>query len=251
MTRTRPAAAFDALYRRHFEAAHARARWLVHSSIDADDLVSEGFAQVMAILLAGRGPTRSFRAYLLTTITHVALARQRRDARLVLVADPGEYDTEPSCAQPASFQELALEQVVDRRLAMIAFESLPSTAREVLWYTEIIGASPAAVARTLRASPNAVSARALRAREALRTAYLDAFLPDSRRRPACTPFVRDLAAWQRNALRPRRQRGIHQHLTRCPHCRDLAEGLASVNTTPDAVVFMPSFRGPTADPAAD
>lgn len=233
LMRTDPTAAFESLYRRHVDAARSRARYLTRNPTDADDLVSEGFAQVLTVLLNGRGgPTHSFRGYLLTTITHVALALHRRDARLVLSSDPGAAADDPRDADLRSYQELAVESAVDRRLAVRAFRTLPQESQQLLWYTEVIGSSPATLAKMLRTSPNAVSARAYRARDSLRTAYLNAHVTGARSATACAPFVRDLAAWVRNALRPRRRHSVQDHLSRCPHCHDLADTLASVNTTP-------------------
>ncbi|MFS8104248.1 sigma-70 family RNA polymerase sigma factor [Lentzea alba] len=231
--RTEAAAAFEALYLRHVDAARTRARYLARNPIDADDLVSEGFAQVLAVLQSGKGgPTRSFRGYLLTTITHAALALHRRDSRLVLTSDPGTTADDARHAEQRSHQESAVENALDRLLAARAFRSLPSRTQQLLWYTEVVGASPAALARALRTSPNAVSARAHRARESLRTAYLDAHVAGACGADACTPFVRDLAAFIRNALGPRRRHSVQDHLTRCPLCRDLSETLTSINTTP-------------------
>jgi RNA polymerase sigma factor (sigma-70 family) len=234
--------AFEVLYVRHVEAARTRARQLSwRCQVDADDLVSEGFRHVLEILLTGRGPTHSFRAYLLTTITRVAFARTRKDARHVLAYDPHAHQVTAHLADQEPDHSAAVENLLDRTLALRAYRSLPSAAQQVLWYTEICGMRPGKVAPLLRISPNAVSARAHRAREELRTAYLEAHVADSRIAPACAPYVHDLAAWVRNSLRPRRRHRMQAHLSGCRHCRDLAADLDAdldaVDTTPPATPF--------------
>src|SRR3569623_1422991 len=59
--------AYGDLFARHRDAATRLARQLV-SGPDADDLVSEAFAKVLNVLLAGGGPDVAFRAYLLTAV---------------------------------------------------------------------------------------------------------------------------------------------------------------------------------------
>ncbi|SDK00599.1 RNA polymerase sigma factor, sigma-70 family [Lentzea albidocapillata subsp. violacea] len=230
--------AFEVLYARHIEAARARARQLSWScQVDADDLVSEGFHHVLEILLTGRGPTHSFRGYLLTTITRAAFAHARKDARRVLTEDPHAHQLAARLAVQEPDQSATVENLLDRALALRAYRSLPATAQHVLWYIEICGMSPGKVAPLLHISANAVSARAHRAREDLRTAYLEAHLTGARIAPACAPFAQDLAAWVRTALRPRRRRRMQTHLRYCRHCRDLADDLAAVDTTPPATPF--------------
>ena len=64
------------LFARHREAATRLARQLVSNS-DADDLVSEAFAKVLNVLLAGGGPDVAFRAYLLTAVRRLHVDKIR------------------------------------------------------------------------------------------------------------------------------------------------------------------------------
>jgi hypothetical protein len=80
-------ASFGALYERHVAAAHNLARQLARSAVEADDLVSEAFARVLDVLRAGRGPDSAFRAYLLTTLRHIAYDKTRSERKLELADD--------------------------------------------------------------------------------------------------------------------------------------------------------------------
>ncbi|MEU4805415.1 RNA polymerase sigma factor [Actinosynnema sp. NPDC023587] len=231
LVRAGTAQAFSPLYERHVAVARARARHLVpRCAAEADEVVAEGFLRVLEVLLAGGGPTRSFRAYLLTTITRTALARKRREAQELLTGDPAADEAAHTRVDPRPYQERAVEGALERSLAIRAFERLPASARQVLLYTEVLGMSPAHAAPLLDISPNAVSSRAHRAREALRAAYLDAHVTPRPFPPGCAPVVGELGTWARRALRPRRRSIVDEHLGRCRGCRDLADELASLNT---------------------
>src|SRR5689334_10847027 len=60
--------AYDLLYRRHSESALRYARSLAKSTVDAEDVVAEAFARVLAALQAGMGPEEAFRPYLLSVV---------------------------------------------------------------------------------------------------------------------------------------------------------------------------------------
>src|SRR5690349_15852383 len=164
--------AYGVLYQRHRSAARALAYGLVHHPADADDLVAETFARVFASLRAGRGPLVAFRAYLYTTLRHVCYHRARRDRRLEFTDDLTRYDA----GEP--FLDPALDRL-ERTYAAQAFRALPARWRDVLWRTEVEGASPAEVAAHLGLTPNAVAVLAHRAREGLRRLYLQQHVADT------------------------------------------------------------------------
>jgi RNA polymerase sigma factor (sigma-70 family) len=128
-------AAYGKLYARHVRAARNLALQLAKSSADADDLVSDAFAKVLASLRAGGGPDSAFRPYLLTTVRHAAYNSFRKQRRLELVDDlealPG---AERVTSQP--FRDTAVANL-DRTLIAKAFASLPERWQNVLWHTEI------------------------------------------------------------------------------------------------------------------
>jgi RNA polymerase sigma factor (sigma-70 family) len=159
-------AAFGELYRRHEGAARRLAGSLAPARADAEDLVAETFAKVLAALLAGRGPDLSARGYLFTTLRHVWYDRSRRDARVELTDDLTRYETGTA---PPDTTGADLER--DR--AAEAFATLPERWRTVLWHTAVEGGTPAQVAPLLGLTPGGVAALAFRARERLRQRYLE------------------------------------------------------------------------------
>src|SRR5690606_39622652 len=105
----------------------------------------------------GGGPTGAFRAYLFTSIRNTAAAWGR--ARKETTIDVLETLEDPGTTTEAT------EEALDRSLTVQAFRSLPTRWQEVLWYTEIEGMKPAAVAPLLGMKATAVAQLAFRARE--------------------------------------------------------------------------------------
>ncbi|WP_447007742.1 sigma-70 family RNA polymerase sigma factor [Saccharothrix isguenensis] len=225
--------AYGLLYERHVTAARNLARHLSQSGAEADDLVSEAFAKVLDVLRAGLGPDSAFRAYLLTAVRHSAYDRTRRDKRLRLVDDV-EAVSGVEKVTTVPFQDPAVA-TLERSLATRAFESLPERWQTVLWHTEIEGQTAAQLAPMLGLTANGASALAYRAREGLKTAYLQAHLernPTNR----CRATVAKLGSWTRGGLNRREAAQVEAHLDECVHCRALAAELADVNGTLRAVI---------------
>ncbi|GLZ54857.1 sigma-70 family RNA polymerase sigma factor [Actinomycetospora sp. NBRC 106378] len=226
--------AFGTLYSRHRDAARALARQLARSPSDADDLVSAAFARLLEILRAGGGPTEAFRAYLLTSLRHLAYDRTRAERRLDLTEDMGEVvgvDPERTVIPFADPAVAGLE----RSLAARAFATLPERWQAVLWHLEVEGDSPADIAPLFGLTPNAVSALGYRAREGLRQAYLQEHLAGGG--PGAPPKDRrhreteeKLGAWTRGGLSKRDAAKVEEHLRECAECRALAAELREVNS---------------------
>jgi RNA polymerase sigma factor (sigma-70 family) len=204
-------AAYGVLYERHRSAARALAYGLVRDPTDADDLVAETFAKILASLRAGRGPLVAFRAYLHTTLRHVCYHRARRDRRLEFTDDLTRYD------EGEPFLDPALDRL-ERTYAAQAFRALPDRWRDVLWRTEVEGASPAEVAPQLGLTPNAVAVLAHRAREGLRRLYLQQHVADAEP-PECRWTGDRLGKHVRGRMAPRAAARLETHLTYCAGCR--------------------------------
>ncbi|MCD2197428.1 sigma-70 family RNA polymerase sigma factor [Actinomycetospora endophytica] len=226
--------AFGTLYARHRDAARGLARQLARSPADAEDLVSAAFARLLEILRAGGGPTEAFRAYLLTSLRHLAYDRTRAERRLDLTEDMGDVigiDPERTVVPFADPAVAGLE----RSLAARAFATLPERWQAVLWHLEVEGDSPADIAPLFGLTANAVSALGYRAREGLRQAYLQEHLAgggaaapprDRRHREA----EEKLGAYTRGGLSKRDAAKVEEHLRECAECRALASELREVNS---------------------
>jgi RNA polymerase sigma factor (sigma-70 family) len=219
--------AFGSLYERHVTAAHHQAQQLARSRAESDDLVSETFARMLETLRAGRGPDSAFRAYLLTSLRHVAYHKTRRDRRIELADDVTAVSGVRTEKISEPFRDTALAGL-ECSMAVKAFTVLPEHWQAVLWYTEIEGLSSAETAPILGLTANGVAARAYRARKGLREAYLFAHLAATAR-PACRATHRDLAAWTRHKLAKRRKAHVEEHLDTCPDCRSQAAQIAETN----------------------
>ncbi|MGW4215024.1 sigma-70 family RNA polymerase sigma factor [Lentzea sp. NPDC004789] len=218
--------AYGKLYERHARAANTLALQLSTSSSDADDLVSNAFAKVLAALRTGGGPGAAFRPYLLTAVRHAAYDRTRKEKRLKL-ADNVEEVPGATRATSVPFRDKAVEDL-DQALAASAFASLPERWQTVLWHTAIEGQSPDEIAPLLGLTANGVSAMAFRAREGLRKAFLQVHVAQE---PAerCRATVTKLDAWTPGGLKGREVAQLDPHMDDCAECRKLASELSDVN----------------------
>jgi len=214
------AAAYGELYERHSAAARQLAHALANDPADADDLVAETFTKIFATLKAGRGPLVAFRAYLHTTLRHLCYHRARRDRRLEFTDDLTRYDA----GEP--FRDPALD-LLERTYAARAFQQLPPRWRDVLWQTEVEGATPAEIAPRLGLTPNAVAVLAHRAREGLRRLYLQQHVAAADH-PECQWAGDHLGGHVRGRLAARDAARLHAHLGWCAGCRSRLAEIAEV-----------------------
>ncbi|HSK60686.1 MAG TPA: sigma-70 family RNA polymerase sigma factor [Actinomycetospora sp.] len=237
-------AAFATLYARHHAAARALARQLARSPADADDLVAGAFTRMLEVLRAGRGPTEAFRAYLLTSVRHLAYDRTRAERRLDLTDDLADVHGADPEGTVVPFTDTALAGL-ERSLAAQAFATLPERWQAVLWHLEVEGDGPADIAPLFGLTPNAVSALGYRAREGIRQAYLQEHLAagsgrwDRRHRDT----GERLGAYTRGGLSRRDAQRVEAHLAECAECRALADELREVNSGMVRAVVAPLVLG--------
>ncbi|RZU50237.1 RNA polymerase sigma factor (sigma-70 family) [Krasilnikovia cinnamomea] len=229
--------AYGTLYQRHSAATKQLAHTLAPNPADADDLVAETFTNVFAALRAGRGPLVAFRAYLHTTLRHVCYHRARRDRRLEFTDDLTRYDP----GEP--FLDPALDRL-ERTFAARAFSQLPARWRDVLWHTEVEGASPAEVAPLLGLTPNAVAVLAHRAREGLRQRYLQQHVAIAEQ-PECRWTGDRLGGHVRGRLATRDTARLRAHLRWCGGCRGRLAEIADL----DVIRHRPYRQRHHAEPA--
>lgn len=202
-------AAYAGLFERHHAAAVGFARRYARNRSDAEDLASEGFANVLSALQTGSGPEVFFRAYLFATVVRSASRLNINDSRQSLGDDMAQFDVADVDPVLAEFESRTVRK---------AFQSLPERWQAVLWYTEIERRKPGAVAPLLGLTANAVSALAVRAREGLRQAYLQQHIPASDDGSECSRHVAFLGAYARGGMGSRARVRIQRHLADCPKC---------------------------------
>jgi RNA polymerase sigma factor (sigma-70 family) len=219
--------AYGDLFARHRDAATRLARQLVPGP-DADDLVSEAFAKVLNVLLAGGGPDVAFRAYLLTSVRRLHVDKIRATTR----ATPTDDLTPFEDPEPATDTVIA---GFEGGAAAKAFASLPERWQLVLWHLEVEGQKPADVAPLLGMTPNSVSALAYRAREGLRQAYLQMHTGDLVD-PDCRWTHAKLGAYVRKGLSRRDVQKVEAHLDGCRKCTAMYLELDEVNASLAAIL---------------
>ncbi|WP_416332929.1 sigma factor [Amycolatopsis echigonensis] len=195
--------AYGTLYERHCEAARNLTCQLAKSDAEADDLVSEAFARVFNALCTGKGPGSAFRAYLLTTLWHVA------------------HDVTEDLSEPIGKDAAAL--------AVPFADTAVGARREGVRLAARTLAGSAVAHRDRTAEPG-------RGRAAARTdpqRCPGARLPRPRGAPAglsAGPFVGEPSGRLPGDGLPQRERvRVENHLDGCESCRALASELVDIN----------------------
>ncbi len=225
--------AFAELWRRHYRSAARVARQFT-SSIDADDLVSEAYARILQRVLAGGGPTGAFRPYLYTTIRNLASTwgAASRDVQVDVIE---EFEDDRIPDDPAAW-------ALDRTLTAKAFRSLPERWQTVLWYTEVEGMDPHEVAPLMGLTANGVAALSYRAREGLRTAWLQGHISNAATSSDCQWTMSRLGDRARNSLTAREKERVELHLLSCAKCAVISEEVEEVGSHL-AMVMVPLLLG--------
>ena len=231
-TREGDAGAFGRLYERHAGAALVVARQYSDSAADAEDVVSDAFANVHRALRGGGGPESAFRAYLFTVVRRVATVHRTAGRRTQPTDDVAVLETASTPVETAEEPTLA---GFERSVVARAFRSLPERWREVLWHSEVEGLTPAQIAPIIGLTANSTAALAYRAREGLRQAYLQQHLQDPLD-DGCRAVAGKLGSHVRGGLGARDTRQVEGHLDDCGECRALVLELGDVNHGMRAVV---------------
>jgi RNA polymerase sigma-70 factor (ECF subfamily) len=152
-----------ALVRAHARSLEAYAIGLCGNAPDAQDLVQETFARVLA-LPRHRQPRHNGRAWLCTVLRHLFFDAQRREAigpRRVEIDLGGVADVERE-PPPPRWQELTATEV------RAALDLLDEPFADAFCLHALEGRSYADIARALGVPVNTVGTRILRARRKLR-----------------------------------------------------------------------------------
>lgn len=160
--------AYDALWRRHYEAGLRLARR--HSPTRAEDLVSESFLAIyQQVTTTPNGPTFAFRSYLKAVIRNTAIRWSKDAASLIDTEEVDQVDHRDALS--------IAERDAESTDVLAAFQELPERWQRVLWLAEVADASRTDIARELKIKPNAVSALQRRARTGLKFQWLSRQIP--------------------------------------------------------------------------
>ncbi|MGN6502179.1 MAG: sigma-70 family RNA polymerase sigma factor [Pseudolysinimonas sp.] len=227
--RTSDPDAIETLWLRHRPAAVRFAYGLVGRT-DAEDLVSEAFANIYQTLRNGGGPDALFRPYLFTCVKNLAIRWGVRESSMSL----DDVDPDLLAGDGAVDSALAL----DRSMVAQVFRALPTRWQEVLWYTEVEQLRPQSVAPFLGMSANAVAALSHRAREGFRRAWLEAHHENLAIPAGCRRNIRELSRRTGATIPPR----IALHMQSCPHCSTVTAEMSELSGRL-RIVLVPLFLG--------
>lgn len=236
--------AFAELWRRHLPAAHAVAK-RYRGAGPAEDVVAEAATRVLTLIKEGRGPDENFRAYLLAAVRSVAVDEGRRTLRVVPTADDELHDLVDPALDRADGEDFAPE------LVRAAFQDLSERDQRILWHTTVEGEAPRFVGPALGMSANAVSVRAMRAREALRVNYLEAYAAQHLPRaetPECRWALGVLGTEVRGRLPKRARDRLSEHLDGCAHETELLTRMLAIQARFPALVVPLLFVAGTSAP---
>ncbi|MCM1013763.1 sigma-70 family RNA polymerase sigma factor [Brevibacterium sp. XM4083] len=214
--------AFAQLYARHRLPALHFALRLTGDYTRAEDAVAEAFAKIWRAWGNGAGPQESFKSYLMTAV---------RSESFRLTAMTGATTT----VEPDVLAFLAggtsrdhASEVSERDQLGRAFRTLPATWQTAITLIDIDGTPTAAAAESLGLSVNSFHSLLHRAREGLRTAYLQEHVEPAK--PSCAEYSSELARYVRNQLGIKRGKSVETHLRHCRYCRRQSVLLTKINT---------------------
>jgi RNA polymerase sigma factor (sigma-70 family) len=166
----RPLAGFEELAMPLFDALYNFARWLVHNSTDAEDLVQETYLKALRSF-ASFQPGTNFRAWMFRILRNNFLSSCSKLERHMTVAmDSEEYG--PELAVDTETPETILMNRSDSQLVQRAIEDLPLHYRETLLLCELEEMSYQEIAEILSIPMGTVMSRLARARKSVRESLL-------------------------------------------------------------------------------
>jgi len=178
----RPAAGFEELAMPLFDSLYNFARWLVHNSSDAEDLVQESYLKALRSF-ASFEPGTNLRLWMFRILKNTFLTSRSKNQQHMTIP----LDSETNLwAQPATFDTPESLLIGNFEIDAIrnAIEQLPVIYREVILLSDVENASYREIVEILSIPIGTVMSRLARARKIVR---------ESLRSNFCPPLARDLS----------------------------------------------------------
>lgn len=190
---------------------HSYALRLGVSASDADDLVAESFARLIAMAEKGKLPNTNLRGYMMRMIRNLAVDTWRAQSRTRPSDDDAVLDR-------VEQQDDPVVAALDRSAARTALLELPPRVQRAVWLSDVEGRTATDIASSLGVS--AVNARALvsRGRRQLRCFYLEALFPQHHSDPDLKSLHGSLAAAAIGSAGLRQSRSALAHIEECAEC---------------------------------
>ena len=167
-----PLAGFEELALPLFDSLYNFARWLVHNSNDAQDLVQETYLKALRSF-ASFQPGTNFRAWIFQILRNTFLSSRSKLERRMTVALDSENDGS-ELAVDTETPETILMHRSSSQLVQRAIDDLPVHYRETLLLCEVEEMSYQEIAEILSIPIGTVMSRLARARKAVRESLLRA-----------------------------------------------------------------------------
>src|ERR1700684_3492650 len=161
-----PLTGFEDLAMPMFDSLYNFARWLVHNSNDAEDLVQETYLKALRGF-ASFQPGTNFRAWMFQILRNTFLSSCSKLERRMTVALDSEHDG-PELAVDTETPETILMNRCNSQLVRRAIDNLPAHYREALLLCEVEEISYQEIAKILSIPIGTVMSRLARARKAVR-----------------------------------------------------------------------------------
>jgi RNA polymerase sigma factor (sigma-70 family) len=161
-----PLAEFEELAMPLFDPLFNFARWLVHNSNDAEDLVQETYLKALRSF-ASFQPGTNFRAWIFRILRNTFLSSCSKLERRMTVAMNSEEDG-PELAVDTETPETILMNRANSQLVQRAIDDLPVHYRETLLLCEVEEMSYQEIGEILSIPIGTVMSRLARARKAVR-----------------------------------------------------------------------------------
>jgi RNA polymerase sigma-70 factor (ECF subfamily) len=169
MTNKEDSIDFESLVVPHLDEAYRLARWLMHGTSEAEDVVQDAMLRAFTYFETFRGTNA--KPWILKIVRNTAYTalREREDAKatLPLVTDDGDQWCFPTIADPAASPEALLAKAQDHELLETLLAELPIILRECIILHELNGLSYKEIAEITDLPIGTVMSRLWRARRAL------------------------------------------------------------------------------------
>lgn len=215
---------FAELWERHRGAGIVAARNIA-PTLDPEDIVSEAYAKIFELVRDGRGPQDAFRPYLYRVIRTVSADMLRSPELSTIPVDVATLSEFPDLDEISPWDDGSF----DLHAAALAFSTLNPRWQAVLWYTEVEGLAPREVAPMLGVTANSASALAVRAREALQSAWVETHAGGTKYKQECEFTRTHLQRYQRGKLRQRATLEVESHLDLCDDCPAVVAEFTTLN----------------------
>ncbi|MDR0783725.1 MAG: sigma-70 family RNA polymerase sigma factor [Propionibacteriaceae bacterium] len=207
-TRAGSPAAFDELWRRHSAIGLVAASAEVPEQ--AEEICEEAWILILDDILADGGPPAGFRPYLYATIHQLT--------------------TEPR-------DNPAVTTMVE------AFDTLPPTWQEILWYRDIEKMTTREIIQLLGLSENEITNIQSRARRALTAAWVKAHADRVPANSPCQWAREHIRAHLRKTLSDAESLLITDHLANCPECTAICATARTMGTQVQTLLLT-AYAGP-------